>query len=136
MSVDRITEILAHHADLLNSERLPERETFLADYPDQREELAPLLEIAARVKRTLVPVRPTPTFRKRLHDGLIMAATHQQAHRILIEKKDEPQWGWLLGAAALGSAAGLVALVWRARSREHKPISGIIGESDDTRLAA
>lgn len=120
MSIDLTTEILAAHADELNRNRAFDKEAFLAAYPDRRDELDPLLEVAARIKRTLQPVEPAPAFRERLHTGLIMAANHQQAHKILVEKRDDTQWGWLLGAAALGSAAGILALVWRARSHEHK----------------
>ncbi len=116
MSIDLTSEILAIHADQLNKGEPVATEVFLAPFPDRRDELAPLLDVAARVKRTLKPVKPATAFRSRLHDGLIMAASHQQAHRILIARHDEPQWGWLLGAAAIGSAAGLIALVLRARA--------------------
>ncbi len=116
MSIDLTSEILAIHADELNKGEPVATDAFLAQFPDRREELAPLLEVAARVKRALKPVRPEPAFRSRLHDGLIMVASHQQAHRILIARHDEPQWGWLLGAAAIGSAAGIIALVLRARA--------------------
>lgn len=115
MSIDLTSEILALHADQLNEGEPVATDVFLARFPDRRDELAPLLDVALLVKRTLKPVKPTPAFRSRLHDGLIMAAGHQQAHRILIARHDEPQWGWLLGAAAIGSAAGIIALVLRAR---------------------
>ncbi len=116
MSIDLTSEILAMHADQLNTGEPVTTDAFLAPFPDRREELVPLLEVAARVKRTLKPVKPAAAFRSRLHDGLIMVASHQQAHRILIARHDEPQWGWLLGAAAIGSAAGIIALVLRARA--------------------
>jgi hypothetical protein len=120
MSIDLTSEILAAHADELNRDAAFDKEAFLASYPDKRDELDPLLDVAARVKRSLQPVRTPVAFRQRLHNGLILAANHQQAHKILVDKREEPQWGWLLGAAALTSAAGILALVWRVRSHEQK----------------
>lgn len=116
MSIDLMTEILSAHADELNSGGQVRKEMYLAAFPGQPGELESLLDVAARVKRVLKPVKPAPAFRARLHDGLLLAAHHQQAQRILIEKHGEPQWGWLLGAAAIGSAAGLIAVVWRSRA--------------------
>lgn len=121
MSMDELTEILAAHADELNKSDTMHIEEFLKAYPDQRAELEPLLRVADQLKRTLKPVTPAPTFRARLHDGLMLAAHHQQTHRILIEKRPEPQWNWLLGAAALGSAAGVIAIVLRSRAQSGRP---------------
>ncbi|MBI4789168.1 MAG: hypothetical protein HY782_19220 [Chloroflexi bacterium] len=120
MSIDIVTEILAAHADQLNMGKPVAAGDFLAAFPNRQDDLVPLLDIASRVKRTLKPVKPEPAFRARLRDGLLMAAHHQQAHQILVEKRAEPRLGWLLGAAALGSAAGLIAVVWHARSQGHK----------------
>ncbi len=123
MSMDWITEVLAEHAEQLNhQDELRQgaslsRERLLAGFPDRRGEVEPLLDVAERVKRTLKPVQPEPAFRARLHDGLMLAAHHQQAQRIYIAKRGDPQWGWLLGAAA---AAGILAMVWRSRGQEHK----------------
>ncbi len=128
MSIDPITEILARHADQLNSGQPADLDALLSTLPEKREELEPLMDIATLVKRTLKPVKPAPAFRERLHDGLIMAATHQQAHRILVDKRDESQWRWLLGVAAIGSAAGLIAMVWRSRAQEHKVTAGAAAE--------
>src|SRR5512132_3359023 len=136
MSIDLITEILAAHAEQLNSGQSVETETFLAPFPDKRAELEPLLDVAERIKKTLKPVKPTPAFRERLHNGLMLAAHHQQAQRILIDKKEEPQWRWLLGAAAIGSAAGLIAMVWRARSQERKPIAASVSDLAPVRETA
>ncbi len=116
MGIDLVTELLAAHADRLNKNGGVANDAVLAASPQDREELASLMEIAARVKQTLKPVEPAPAFRSRLHDGLMLAAHHQQAQRIYIDKRGEPQWGWLLGAAA---AAGIIAVVWRSRSQAH-----------------
>ncbi len=118
-----MTELLAAHAEQLNhpGERgnggAAWREQLLANTPEQRAQVEPLLDMAERVKRTLKPVKPAPAFRARLHDGLMLAAHHQQARQIYIARRGEPQWGWLLGAAA---AAGLIAVVWRSRAQEQK----------------
>jgi len=79
-----------------------------------------LMEVTARIEQTLRPVPPAPAFRARLRDGLLMAAHHQQAHRLLSGARNEPPWGWLIGAAALGSAAGVIAVVLRSRAQVHK----------------
>ncbi len=123
MSVDLVTEILATHADELNKGEQVEVAKFLEAYPDRRAELAPLLDLAAQLKQTLKPVPPSSAFRARLHDGLMMAAHHQQTHRVLVEKRPEPQWGWLVGVAAIGSAAGVIALVMRSRAHEHRAVT-------------
>jgi len=88
-------------------------------------EAVELQHVAARVEQTLRPVPPPPAFRARLRDGLEMAAHHQQAHRQLSGGPSEPKtshplrgsWGWLIGAAALGSAAGVIAVVVRSRTQ-------------------
>ncbi len=116
MSIDLVTELLAAHADQLNRNDAIATDSVLAAFPKDREELTSLMQVAARVKQTLKPVTPTPAFRTRLHDGLMLAAHHQQAQRIYIDKRGEPQWGWLLGAAA---AAGIIAVVWRSRTQAH-----------------
>ncbi len=116
MGIDLVTEILAAHADQLIGNQAVPRDAFLAASPREREELTSLMEVASRLKQTLKPVEPAPAFRARLHDGLMLAAHHQQAQRIYVEKRGEPQWGWLLGAAA---AAGIIAVVWRSRTQAH-----------------
>ncbi len=121
--MDTVTEVLAAHAEQLNHRSDPgpggfgSRDRLLASLPAQREEVEPLFDLAERVKRTLKPVKPAPAFRARLYDGLMLAAHHQQAQQIYIARRGEPQWGWLLGAAA---AAGILAMVWRSRGQEHR----------------
>jgi hypothetical protein len=72
-------------------------------------------DITARTQRALTPVAPAPEFRARLRDGLRMAAYHREMHALLVRQRAETPWGLLVGAAALGSAAGLVAILLRAR---------------------
>jgi hypothetical protein len=87
----------------------------LPDELTRRDNTASLLDVAKRAKRALCPVTPTPEFRVRLRDGLRMAAHHHQAQVLLIRSRSHPHWGWLIGAAALGSAAGLAAIMLRSR---------------------
>ncbi len=73
-------------------------------------------DIEARLARALKPVAPAPAFRARLREGLRLAARPQQTTPALAyAKRNEGPWGWLVGAAALGSAAGLIAVMLRAR---------------------
>ena len=117
MGADEMKDILASHA-----EELVARGTTspaLTELPDPPEAQA-LMEVAERAKHALQPVPPTPVFRARLHDGLAMAAHQQQAHFLSGAKRSEPPWGLLIGAAALGSAAGVLAVVLRSRAQTHK----------------
>ena len=76
-------------------------------------------DITARTKRALIPVAPTPEFRARLRDGLQMAAYHREMRELLVREHTGTPWGLLVGAAALGSAAGLIAILLRARQGAH-----------------
>ncbi len=69
-------------------------------------------EIEVRLAQTLKPTALAPAFRARLRDGLVMVSRH----RVFVSKPNEPSWTWLIGAAAIGSAAGLIALAMRART--------------------
>jgi hypothetical protein len=117
MGVDKMREILAAHAD-----ELVARGTASPVFTESSEqpEAQALMEVAAHAKHALQPIPPTPAFRARLHDGLTLAARHQQAHVLSGDKRSEPAWGWLIGAAALGSAAGVLAVVLRSRTQTHK----------------
>jgi hypothetical protein len=94
--------------------------------PAERAELAALTNLAERIKRLLPAVLPAPAFRARLRDGVTLAAHHQETHRALVEGEAHPnlaQWGWLLGAAAIGSAAGLIAVLLRVRQKRNASAS-------------
>ena len=80
---------------------------------------ADLDAITARTQRALTPVAPTPEFRARLRDGLRMAAYHREMRELLVREHTGTPWGLLVGAAALGSAAGLLAILLRARQGAH-----------------
>ena len=120
MNGDEITERLAAHADELNARGAnPSAQT---DAPSaQGTELESLMSVAARVHRTLQPTPVAPAFRARLRDSLVIAAQRQSRERIAVSPNapsqlPRGQWGWLIGAAALGSAAGLIAVVLRSRT--------------------
>ncbi len=120
MNGDEITEMLAAHADELNARGAnpPVR----SDAPPaQGAELESLMSVAARVHRTLQPATAAPVFRARLRDSLMLAAQRQSRARTAVSPNapsqlPRGQWGWLIGAAALGSAAGLIAVVLRSRT--------------------
>ncbi|MFQ5610842.1 MAG: hypothetical protein ACE5H9_01770 [Anaerolineae bacterium] len=72
-----LKEVLAAHADQMlkdneNSEQLLEL------FP-QETDLAPLLDVAAKVKSTLKPARPSTAFEKTLRQDLMAAAHLRQA---------------------------------------------------------
>lgn len=119
MSIQQVTEILAAHADQLNRGENAKPDALLAALSGDRNEVAPLLSIATRLKRALKPAPAAPQFRTHLREGLMMAAQLRASQKILIERRDSP-WGWVLGAAALGSAAGLIAIAWRAKSQRQQ----------------
>ena len=122
MNGDEITEMLAAHADELNA-RGANPPAHRSAPAAQGAELESLMDVAARVHRTLQPATATPAFRARLRDSLMIAAQRQSRERMAVASAAPPQlllpprgqWGWLIGAAALGSAAGLLAILLRAR---------------------
>ena len=129
MSIHLFTEILAEHADQLNRVQNVKSDKLLMLHPDERDDVASLMNLAARLKRALKPAELDTQFRSRLQDGLTMAARHSASQKILIERRDSTSpWGWVIGAAALGSAAGLIAIAWRARGHRQS-VSSIAQES-------
>lgn len=114
MSIDRTSEILSAYADQLNRGGALSADLAESMALEQRATINALIKTATRAKRALVPVTIAPAFRARLREGLTMAAHHKESQSILLGHR-EPTWGWVIGAAALGSAAGLIAIAWRAR---------------------
>jgi hypothetical protein len=123
MSVKRVKDILAAHADALVTDAAAS--PAVDELPDQPAEAKALMEIAERTQHALQPIPPPPVFRARLHDSLRMAARHHQTPALSGVKRSEPAWGWLIGAAALGSAAGVIAIVLRSRAPTHKTKAGV-----------
>lgn len=73
MRDELLIEVLVAHADHLNEEG-DHTQTYLAMFPEDRETLAPLLELATQVKVVLAPVKMPPAFRAQLHTALLQAA--------------------------------------------------------------
>ncbi len=72
--------------------------------------------MAWQVKQALTPALPTPAFRARLHTGLQLAAQHRHGQVMRVAPRNEAPWGGVLvSVAALGSIAGLIALLLRVR---------------------
>jgi hypothetical protein len=92
---------------------------------DQDINLDELDEIAGRIQNALRPAKPDPEFRARLRDGLHMAASHREMNHLLVRQRTERPWGLLVGAAALGSAAGLIAILLRGRQGSHAEVATI-----------
>ena len=103
----------------MNINRNPVLTTAPGHTSNSRCAVADLDDITARTKRALTPVAPTPEFRARLRDGLQMAAYHREMRELLVREHTGTPWGLLVGAAALGSAAGLIAILLRARQGAH-----------------
>ena len=121
MSIEgrRAADILSAHADHL----IDPSASAVDAAPDELSYLRPLMELAERLRCTMVPVEPSATFVQSLGRELIEAARRRQAATQRLRR------GIVIGAAALGSAlslAGLVALVLvRRRARPHpRPSSG------------
>ncbi|MBM3130770.1 MAG: hypothetical protein FJ009_19350 [Chloroflexi bacterium] len=74
--------------------------------------------LAAHAQRALEPVTPSAKFRARLRDGLRVAAHQREAPHLLVRPRAKTPWA-LLAGVALGSAAGLVAILLRARQGAH-----------------
>lgn len=120
-----LTEILAAHADLLvRGEAKGAQYSTL--FPDYREELVPLLELAQEVRETLASVHPSEAFRRRLRQELLTTARQRVAVPL---PTDRSRWRqpWVIGAAALGSvislasAVGVIAYLRRAKAT--KPVT-------------
>ena len=71
-------EILAVHADQLVKGRA-RSEDYLDLVPEKEEELAPLLNVAERIKSTLQPITPAGAFETQLKRDLLAAAYLHQA---------------------------------------------------------
>jgi hypothetical protein len=113
--------------------------SWLAGLPQGTLLLVPLLMLAHELAELLVPVRPRPAFRAQLHADLVEDARRQFAAPMLTPTAQRmwgewprvawhtPDWialswptegehGWLLRAAAVGSALSLLGYVaYRSR---------------------
>ena len=131
MSIDLTSEILSAHADQLNRGETFSADAYLDATPEERVQVGALMNMATRAKGALAPVTIAPAFRARLREGLTMAAHHKESQSILLGRR-EPTWGWVIGAAALGSAAGLIAMAWRARRPQSAATAARIAPKSET----
>ena len=74
-----LKEILATHADQLAQGRQIKTEDYLELSPEDKHELAPLLDVAERVKSTLKPISPPRNFETHLKEELLTTAHLRQA---------------------------------------------------------
>jgi hypothetical protein len=72
-----LKEILAAHADQLLKGKATGKD-YLELLPEQDEELAPLLDVAERVKSTLKPITPANKFERELKQELLDTAQLRQ----------------------------------------------------------
>jgi hypothetical protein len=115
-------EVLSAHANGLGRAE-DHAEEYMRLFPELRDELASLFELAGEVKRVLVPARPAPAFRERLHHDLLQTAEHALAEPL----PSRPAWqGVMLRLAALGSAlsvAGLLGYLLALRRARSHPLT-------------
>ncbi len=118
-----IMEILSEQSEhLIHGKRL-DLNAYLSRAPQSENELRPLLNLAERVQRALVPVSPTRVFRDRLREGLMLAASHRQTHNLIQVANPNPWRYWWVGAAALGSAVAAGGIIaWIVRMRQRTPV--------------
>jgi hypothetical protein len=101
--------------------------------------IASLLDLSRELRSALVIVQPRPEFREDLYGRLLVEARRQQALRMLslpvgpasnledtrtTVHRFHLAYGlggrrWVIGAAAVGSAASVVGLLAYVRSRRH-----------------
>lgn len=124
-----LADVLVTCADNLN-EGMDMRAEYIAAFPEYRDDLLDLMDVAARVKRALVAVQPSSAFRNALKIGLLDAAEQKVKPRIIIRNPFRLQKIILIGAAigsALSVVVGIIAAILmrnRAMQRSHQLPSG------------
>ncbi len=113
----RTTAVLAAHADGLIGRPEAIRQMGVTD--QEREELAPLFQVAEQLHQVMRPVQPSAAFVRSLGKELTLNARRQIAATKQVRKR------LLIGAAAVGSLVSVASVVgaivffiarWRARS--------------------
>jgi len=125
MDSRQLKDILAMHADqLLQGKQRRQRRTD-DDYrdlsPQDKDELASLLNVAERVKSTLKPVHPPRRFETRLKKELLTTAHQYRAEGYT--PPDPARDLLILLAAIFGFIIALagVLLAWQIRRRQSRP---------------
>jgi hypothetical protein len=115
MDTRKLKEILAAHADqLLNEQAInPEYLELLSDSDD--DELAPLFNVAERVKSTLLPVAPPHDFEEELKRQLLTTAHLRRAEGYRPPHPFRDLFVFLLSLAFVFSLAGALLVMWNKR---------------------
>jgi len=114
----------------------------LATRPSRWLSLVALLDLSRELSNILVPVQLRPEFREELYGRLLVEARRQQALQMLalpigslaleesrtMSLRAHLGYGpegrrWIIGAAAVGSAASLVGLLAYVRIRRHGKVA-------------
>jgi hypothetical protein len=109
-----LKEILAIHADQLTQNRQVKTEDYPELSPEDKQELAPLLDVAERVKSTLKPVNPPRKFETNLKKELLTTAHLHQAEGYT---SPNPERDLLILVATVGFFISLAAVLLALRLR-------------------
>jgi hypothetical protein len=105
MNDKEIAEVLMAYADDLNRGAV-DRGKYLERVSGHGDELEALLHLAERLKRTLVPIRPSLTFVNDLARQLAFSGSGEAEHAARGHRREI-----FIGAAAIGSALSVIGLV-------------------------
>lgn len=101
-----LADVLVGYADHLNDGK-DVYDEFMMAFPECREELAGLMDVARRIKQVMSPRRPALAYRSALKSNLLEAAQHKVGPRITIRNPFRKQRIILIGAA-IGSAVSVL----------------------------
>lgn len=114
-----LADVLIAYADQLAQGKSSPK-TWLEAFPEHRQELSVLLDIAARLKNALMPVRPDRVYREMLRVKLVDAARQRMMPRVSLRNPFARRRIIIVGAAvtsALSVAVGIIAaLLIRSRA--------------------
>lgn len=117
-----LAEAVIACADQLAQGRKSPKE-LLAAFPEYKEELSSLLDLAVRIKQVLVPVRPGAVYREALKSRLVETARQKMTPRIAI-RNPFPRRRLILISAAIGSALSVVVGVVAALLLRNRAMHG------------
>lgn len=112
-----LKDILAIHADQLAQDRQVNAEDYSELSPEDRQEIAPLLDVAERVKSTLKPVDPPRKFETNLKKELVTTAHLRQAEGYT---PPDPSRDLLILAAIIGFIVSLAGVLVALRLRHQR----------------
>lgn len=115
MKKRELQDLLALHADHLVAGR-DQTEELLAWYGGEVPDLAPLLQMAQRLRRALLPVSPRPGFVQQLQQDL-----RQGNRQLTVTVPESPRISTWLGAMTLGSLLSLIGVILFLRRQRSRP---------------